>query len=112
MIIYSSEAKRRIRDKPKSLLDSSGVQVGQSIEWGYENSAIDITKEERNNLLKCCRWKEIKTAKVLAVKKLMQTKTCSQIVRHYQGRNGWKKSTIKNIHRALSSKRWETHSPE
>lgn len=108
MIIYHNPGKTsRSRQKPKSLLDAFGIEAGGSVEWSHGATLTEITTEERQHLLQCCRWKEIKTAKALAVKALMRTKSCSQIIRHYQGKKGWRKSTIKNIHRALSISKGE-----
>jgi hypothetical protein len=103
MIFYSTINKpAQRRAGKKTLLDASGVQVGQAIEWAHGGNASEITDAERRALLECCGWKEVRYWKALAVKSLMATKSCAEIVRHFRARKGMKESTVKNIHRALS----------
>lgn len=104
MIIYCS-GKKKATPRPKVEKDLSkvpGVQKGGAIVWAHGNAAEYLSNAERAALLECCGWKDVHEGKALRVKELMPSKTCAQIIAHFRGRKGWKESTIKNIHRALS----------
>lgn len=107
MIIEIHPQQPRPRPVSRTLADAHGVSVGKSIEWAHGNNASELTQAERLALLECCGWKEVKEWKALAVKSLMATKSCAQIVHHFRARKGMKESTVKNIHRALSKARGE-----
>lgn len=103
-MIFNFSTSPRPAKKPakKTLMHAHGVKVGRSIEWAHGNTSGELTDAERAALMECCGWKRVQEWKALAVKSLMVTKSCAQIVHHFRARKGMKESTVKNIHRALS----------
>ena len=90
------------RIKKPSLLEARGVQVGKSIVWGESNVCNELTEIEIEAIKKHTGRKTVNYVRALAIKSLMQSKTCAQIVRHFKGRQGYSERTIKGIHAALS----------
>lgn len=89
-------------EKKKSLFTVPGVQVGLAIVWGEENTCSELTETEIEAIKKHTGRKTVNRVRALAIKSLMQSKTCSEIVRYYRGKRGYSERTIKGIHAALS----------
>lgn len=90
------------REKRPSLLTAQGVKVGLSIVWGESNVCNELTELEIEAIKKHTGRKKVNYVRALAIKSLMQSKTCADIVRQYHGRRGYSERTIKGIHAALS----------
>lgn len=90
------------RVQRKSLITAPGVQVGKSVVWGASNVCAELTEAEIEAIKKYTGRKKVNYVRALAIKSLMQSKTCADIVRHFRGKRGYSERTIKGIHSALS----------
>ena len=104
--IIISESERQAtepqRDRP-SLLKAPGSKVGPtSIEWGGTEALTGLTDREVELVKKKLGTKSVNYIRTLSVKSLMKSKTCSEIVQYFRGKKGYRESTIKHTHAALS----------
>lgn len=95
-----TEQQQKVR-RP-SLLTATGTRVGLSIVWGASNVCNELTELEIEAIKKHTGRKKVNYVRALAIKSLMQAKTCADIVRQYRGKRGYSERTIKGIHAALS----------
>lgn len=97
------QVKPQQRIKKPSLLTAPGVLEGKAIVWGVSNVCAELTEQEIEAIKKHTGRKTVNYVRAMAIKSLMQSKTCAQIVRHFRGKRGYGQTTIKNIHAALSN---------
>lgn len=105
IIIKYNQPPAKEREKKVTILDAPGVEVGQAVEWKVGNIAATITERDRAEICRALGVKQVKTAKCLTVKQMMNTKTCAQIIAYFKGRRGWSASWITKVHAALSAAR-------
>jgi len=98
-----SDSARPVSTPRKSLLNAPGADMGNGvIEWGGSEALTGLTEREVELVKKKLGVKRVNYIRTLAVKSLMKSKSCAEIVRHFRGRKGYRESTIKHTHAALS----------
>lgn len=109
MIAKSDLTEKQAQYKAPTLLDAAGYFENdrKTIVWGGTESAHGLTPLEVELVKKSLRTKSIDFVRTQQIKSLMASKSCAQIVQHFRGKKGYKQSTIKHTHAALSQARRE-----
>lgn len=102
MIFTSDSNKAEVRQRPNLFSAPGHEQRAGVIEWGGSECLTGLTEREVDLVKKKLGTKSVNYTRTLAVKSLMQSKTCAQIVQHFRGKKGYRESTIKHTHAALS----------
>lgn len=90
--------------KPTALVDAPGrlENDGKTIVWGGTSTITGLTDREIELVKKKLKTQTVDYLRTEQVKALMETKTCAEIVMHFRGKKGYRSSTIKHTHAALS----------
>lgn len=93
--------------KKASLLDAPGDEQRPGvIEWGGTAALTGITDREAELVKQKLKVDKVDYERTMIVKSLMRSKKCGEIVRYilkeYRRKYGWKESTIRHTHAALS----------
>lgn len=88
----------------RGLEDAPGFSVdeGRAIEWGGTSGKVTITPADIAAIKRHTGCKEVDMVKAMAIKSLMASKSCAQIVRYFRKRKGYGERTVKGLHAALS----------
>lgn len=101
-LIESDSAPQQRRHTP-NLLNAPGAKVGETtIEWGGSEALTGLTEREIELVKEKLGVDKVNYIRTLAVKSLMKSKKCVEIVQYFQGKKGYRESTIKHTHAALS----------
>ena len=70
--------------------------------WAHGSGDKPLTPAQLEFIRRETGCKSLNVVRIQAIKAMMRTKTCAQIVAHFRGRKGYKERTIKRYHAALS----------
>lgn len=98
-------------EQTPTLMKAPGVVVGPTaIEWGGSAGGYGLSDREVELVKQKLGVKSVDVLRTQQIKSLMKSKTCVQIVQHFRGRKGYRSSTIKHTHAALSQAEREKRS--
>lgn len=103
-LIITEQRSGAFRPRRKaSLVDAVGDDIRPGvIEWGGTAALTGITDREAELVKQKLGVKKVDYARTMQVKSLMRSKKCGEIVLHFRGKKGYKESTIRHTHAALS----------